>query len=218
MDIRKVGWLREIVYMWRHFRSQHTYISGKNNQIKIRGGQKVRSRIQICGNCNMVVIENNALLLNSCIRISGNNNIVKLRSDSYVSGAELWVEDNGCEIVVGERTFIGHHTHLACTEDGSKLLVGNDCMISSYVQIRTGDSHSILNIEGERINKAQSVRIGDHCWIGEGAKILKSVELDGDNIVATGAIVSKSFGKNTLIAGVPGKIVKENVTWDKERI
>lgn len=217
MNIRKAGWLRKIVYVWRNFRSQHSYINGKNNKINIRG-QKVGSRIQICGNGNTVIVEDNALLLNSIIRISGNNNLVKLKSDSYVSGAELWVEDNGCEIEIGERTFVGHHTHLACTEDGSKLIVGSDGMVSSYVQIRTGDSHSILNMEGERINKAQSIRIGDHCWIGEGAKILKGVELDGDNIVATGAIVSKSFGKNTLIAGVPGKIVKENVIWDKERI
>lgn len=217
MNIRKVGWLRKIVYVWRNFRSQHSYINGKNNKINIRG-QKVGSRIQICGNGNTVIVEDNALLFNSIIRISGNNNLVKLKSDSYVSGAELWVEDNGCEIEIGERTFVGHHTHLACTEDGRKLYVGNDCMISSYVQIRTGDSHSILDLDGNRINKAESVRIGDHCWLGEGSKILKGVILDGNNIVATGAIVTKSFGRNTLIAGVPGKLIKENVTWDKERI
>ena len=218
MNIRNIGWLRNFVYVWRNFRNKHSYISGTNNIIKNRGGQEVCSRIQICGNGNTIVIEKGALLLNSLVKINGTNNFVTLKPNAYVSGAELWIENDGCEIVIGERTFIGHHSHLACTEDGSQMIVGDDCMISSYVQVRTGDSHSILDMKGERLNNAKSVKIGDHCWIGEGAKVLKGVVLDGDDIVATGAIVTKSFPKNSLIAGVPGKIIKGNVTWSKERI
>ena len=41
MDIRKIGLLRKIVYIWRNFRTNHSYINGKNNQIKIRGGRKL---------------------------------------------------------------------------------------------------------------------------------------------------------------------------------
>lgn len=218
MNIRKIGLLRKLVYMWRNIRNKHSYISGSNNKIKNRGGQKVNSRIQVSGNGNTVVIEKDAMLRSSRIRIIGNNNFVRLKSNSYISGAELWVENDGCQIVVGERTFIGHHSHLACTENDSKMIIGDDCMISSYVQVRTGDSHSILDIQGKRINVAQSVYIGNHCWVGEGAKILKGVVLEGDDVVATGAIVTKSFQKNLLIAGVPGKIIKDNITWDKERI
>lgn len=217
MKIREIGWIRHTVYKWRNLIAKFSYNMGKDNVILKKGGQKVNSCIQINGNGNTVVIEKGAILLNSLIRVIGNNNWVTLKAGSYVSGAELWVENDGCEIQIGENAFVGHHTHLACTEDGSQLLLGRDCMVSSYVQIRTGDSHSILDIEGQRINYAQSVRIGDHCWIGEGSKILKGVTLDGDDIVATGSIVTKSFGKNYLIAGVPAKIVKENVTWDKER-
>ena len=157
------------------------------------------------------------MLLNSLIRVSGNNNCVILKADSYVSGAELWVENNHCELSIGERTFVGHHSHLACTEDGSKLTVGDDGMISSYVQVRTGDSHSITDMEGNRINKAQSVVIGNHCWLGEGSKVLKGVTLEGDDVVSTGAIVTKSFGKNVLIGGIPARVLKENINWDESR-
>ena len=128
------------------------------------------------------------------------------------------MEDNHCIISIGERTFVGKDSHLACTEDGSKLLIGSDCMISSHVQIRTGDSHSILDSNGDRINPASSVSIGNHVWLGEGCKVLKGVSLDGDDIVSTGAIVTKSFGRNLLIGGIPAKILKENVIWDKERV
>ncbi len=71
---------------------------------------------------------------------------------------------------------------------------------------------------GGRINHAKSIFIGNHCWIGEGAKILKGVRLEGDIIVSSGAIVTKSFSNYLLIGGVPGKVLKTNVTWDKKRL
>lgn len=218
MNHREIGILRKAYYVWRNIQNCCSYNRGKNNQIEIIGGQKVNSRIQIMGNGNKVVMEKGALLLNSLIKISGNNNTIVLKAKSYVSGAELWVENNNCELSIGERTFVGHHSHLACTEDGSKLIVGCNGMISSYVQVRTGDSHSIVDMEGNRINKAQSVMIGDHCWIGEGSKILKGVTLEGDDIVSTGAIVTKSFGRNVLLGGIPAKVLKENVKWNSERL
>lgn len=135
-----------------------------------------------------------------------------------MSGAELWLEGNGCIIEIGENTFIGHHTHLACTEDNSILILGNDCMLSSYVQVRTGDSHSILNLKGERINKARSVYIGHHCWLGEGCKVLKGVNLGKDVVVSTGAIVTKSFDNNVLLGGIPAKIIKEEIKWDSKKL
>lgn len=218
MNLREIGLLRKAYYVWRNIQGRYSFKHGKNNIIENWGGQKVNSRIQITGNGNKVVMEKGALLLNSLIKISGNNNTVVLKAKSYVSGAELWVENNNCELSIGERTFVGHHSHLACTEDGSKLIVGRNGMISSYVQVRTGDSHSIVDMEGNRINKAQSVMIGDHCWLGEGSKVLKGVTLEGNNIVSTGAIVTKSFGKNVLLGGVPAKVLKDNVTWDEERL
>lgn len=204
--------------MCRSWCKKFSYRHGKKNQIINHGGIRVRSRIQIIGNGNRLILERGSVLLDSLVKISGENNLVVLKTNSYVSGAELWVENNQCLLSIGERSFVGHHSHLACTEDESKLLIGDDCMLSSYVQVRTGDSHSILDMEGNRINYAKSITVGDHCWIGEGAKVLKGVTLEGDAVVSTGAIVTKSFGKNVLLGGVPAKILKENVTWDSRRL
>lgn len=217
MSLRDITIIRKAVYIWRNWRNKHSYTSGKNNKIVNHGGVKVGSRIQIVGNGNKLIMEKGSMLLNSLVKISGNNNEVVLKANSYVSGAELWVENNGCTIEIGKCTFVGHHSHLACTEDGSRLIVGSDGMISSYVQIRTGDSHSIVDLEGKRINPAESVEIGNHCWIGEGAKVMKGVTLEGDDVVSTGAIVTKSFGKNVLIGGIPAKVIKESINWKGER-
>ncbi len=218
MNNRINSWIRKAVYMWRNIQNRFSFQNGKKNRIENRGGAKVNSRIQIIGSGNKVIIEKDALLLNSLVRISGDNNVVALKTNAFVSGAELWVENDGCELSIGERTFVGHHSHLACTENGSVLTVGCDGMISSYVQVRTGDSHSIVDMDGNRVNPAQSVVIGNHCWLGEGCKVLKGVTLEGNDIVSTGAIVTKSFGKNVLIGGVPARVLKDNVRWDKDRI
>ena len=217
MNLRRNKLLRTIYYWWRNYRDKHSYIRGKGNKKNIKG-VKVSTCIQITGNNNLVILEKNGLLRNSLIKISGNNNIVKICKEAFVSGAELWVEDNNCRMEIGENTIVAHHSHLACTEDGSNLIVGSDGLVSSYVQIRTGDSHSILDMNGIRINKAKSVYIGNRVWIGEGARILKGVTLEGNDIISTGAIVTSSFGKNVIIGGTPAKILKENITWEYKRL
>jgi len=216
MNFRDMFFLRKIVYRIRNFENRHSYNHGRNNRITKRGVVKVNSRIQIKGSRNKLVIEKGCVLEDALIHISGNDNIVVLNQHVFVMGAELWVEDNNCSVEIREKTFIGHHTHIACTE-GCSIIIGERSMISSYVQIRAGDSHSILDMEGHRLNKGENVIVGPHCWIGEGAKILKGVKLEGDDIVSTGAIVTKSFPKNVLAGGVPAKIIRENVNWDELR-
>ena len=217
MNLINNKYLLKLKLLYRNFNDNHSYVRGKGNDI-ISKGAKVNSRIQVQGNNNQVILEDESALRNTQIKILGNNNQVVLKKGAYVSGAELWVEDNNCILEIGSFTFVGHHSHLACTENGSRLLVGDRGMISSFVQIRTGDSHSILDSSGNRINNAESVFIGTHCWIGEGARILKGVTLEDNTIVSTGAIVTQSFKGNVLLGGVPAKIIKENVTWDSKRI
>jgi acetyltransferase-like isoleucine patch superfamily enzyme len=53
------------------------------------------------------------------------------------------------------------------------------------------------------------VKIGNHCWIGAKAVILKDVVLGDYCVVAAGAVVTKSFPKGSVIGGVPAKLLKQ---------
>lgn len=98
------------------------------------------------------------------------------------------------------------------------LTVEADSMISTDVEIRTGDSHSIV-MDGSRINPARDVTIGERVWVGAGATILKGVRIGADSVVATKAVVTGGpFPPGSLIAGTPGRIVRNNVTWVRERL
>jgi acetyltransferase-like isoleucine patch superfamily enzyme len=60
----------------------------------------------------------------------------------------------------------------------------------------------------------EPIKIGNHVWIGMNSTILKGVTLGDNSIVAAGSVVTKSFPNNVLIAGVPAKIIKENINWN----
>ena len=60
------------------------------------------------------------------------------------------------------------------------------------------------------------IYIGDNCYIGSGTKFSPGTKISDDSLVAMGSVVTKEFEKrNVLIAGVPAKIIREEVNWKK---
>ena len=55
--------------------------------------------------------------------------------------------------------------------------------------------------------------IGDHVWIGVNATILKGVRIGSGAVIAAGAVVVRDVAPNSLVGGVPARVLKENVTW-----
>ena len=96
---------------------------------------------------------------------------------------------------------------------------GDDCQLSANITLRTGDSHSIVDLQGKRINRSKSIRIGDHVWIGNTVLIFKGTQIGNNSIVAGGAVVGgKIFPPYCIIGGNPAKIIKENINWDRKRL
>lgn len=93
-------------------------------------------------------------------------------------------------------------------------------MFAYDIDLRTGDSHSIIDSKtNERINFAQSITIGNHVWVASHVSILKGVHIPDNSVVATRAVVTKSFNEcNILIAGIPAQKVREDIDWKRQRI
>lgn len=104
--------------------------------------------------------------------------------------------------------------------EGTTLTIGNDCLMSSDIYITTTDSHSIMDIKsGQRINPSKDICISDHVWIGHRVTIGNGVSIAADCIIGGSSYVTKSISKpHIIVAGVPAKVIKENVTWDIKRI
>ena len=113
---------------------------------------------------------------------------------------------------------MGHNCEFA-TLEGTAIVVGEDCMFSHDIRLRTSDSHSIINNEGVRINNAKSISVGNHCWIGMQVLILKGSQVQDNSIVAARALVSKQFDEGcAIIAGMPATIIRTNINWDRKRL
>jgi len=64
------------------------------------------------------------------------------------------------------------------------------------------------------INPDVDIVIGDNCYVGSGVKVAAGAALANDSVCAMGSVLTKKFTKeNILIAGVPAKIIRENVNW-----
>ena len=148
----------------------------------------------------------------------GSHNQIIIEEGTCLNNLEIWIEDDYNCVKIGKYTSVTGQTHLACTE-GCQIIIGENCLFSSNIVIRTGDSHSIVNEQGQRINHAESVLVKDHVWIGQNATILKGTMIENDSIVGTGSVLTgKKFGPNVIVAGVPASVVKKNVNWNKKRI
>ena len=104
--------------------------------------------------------------------------------------------------------------------EGCDITVGERCMFSKEVTVRTTDAHSVLDLAtGERVNKAKSIHIGNHIWLGAEVMVTKGVSLPDDCIVGARSICNRTITEShTVIAGIPAKVVKRGVTWDSKRI
>ena len=127
------------------------------------------------------------------------------------------MENDNNRFVAGEETSFCGKIHLACIE-GTGIIIGKNCLFSSDIVFRTGDSHVVTDLDGHRVNPSKDIVFGDHIWMGHRAMVTKGVRIGNDNVIGTGAIVTKSIPEtNCVIAGVPAKVVKTGINWNKER-
>lgn len=194
-----------------------TSIPSKNS-INIGAVMIKKTIITVDGINNKITIKDLSQLIYCNIYIHGDNNNIIIDEQVYLNHAELWIEDDNNEISIGKHTSISGMTQLAAIE-GTKINIGNDCMFSSDIHFRTGDSHSITDLSGNRINQSENIVIGNHVWVGTKVICLKGVHIANNCIVGAGSLVNKSFTEeNIILAGNPAKIIKRDINWLRKRI
>ena len=121
------------------------------------------------------------------------------------SNADISVNRNATlEIGSG---FINQGARIHCFD---RITIGNRVYIGDDVAIRDSDGHEI---EGSGRPMTLPIVIEDRVWIGARVTIVKGVTIGEGSVVAAGSVVVKDVPPHTLVAGVPAKVVKENVTW-----
>lgn len=139
----------------------------------------------------------------SQIQIGSNN--------AFTQGAWLWPMDNGfcgIRICIGSNNYFNRNLMLdAC----GLIEIGNDNMVGPDVYITDSNHRFGPGLDPHRLPMdVGKVKIGNCCWIGAKAIILKDVELGDGCVVAAGAVVTKSFPAGSVVAGVPARLLASN--------
>ncbi len=193
-------------------------IRGSSNEIKAKEAFIRNNHISICGNNNKIIVGSKCFLKGCRFSIIGNDNVIEIGDMTAAHNVDFCIENNNNHITIGSHCLFAGKAQLAAIE-GTNIFLGEHCLLSGDIVFRTGDSHSILDGTGQRINPSADIVVDDHVWIGYRAFINKGVHIMKDSIVGTGAVVTRKFDEDgVVIAGVPANIVKHNISWDINRI
>ena len=112
--------------------------------------------------------------------------------------------DCGKNIHIGENVFINSN----CTmQDQGGIFIGDNVLIGHNACILT------LNHDMDPEKRANlhpsPVRIGNGAWLGSNVTVLPGVTIGDGAIVAAGAVVTKDVEDNTIVAGVPAKVIRK---------
>ncbi|MFJ5625063.1 sugar O-acetyltransferase [Peribacillus loiseleuriae] len=112
--------------------------------------------------------------------------------------------DFGKNITIGKNVFF----NTGCSfQDRGGISIGDGSMIGMNATIATLN-HGI-SLETRNTTYSSPVVIGENVWIGSSATILPGVTIGDNSIVAAGAVVTKDVPENTIVAGVPAKVLKK---------
>lgn len=127
-------------------------------------------------------------------------------------GERVYIEptfncDYGKNIYIGENFYANYNCVFL---DVCEIRIGKNCLVAPQVGIYTA-THPIDPVQrcDERVEFGKPITIGDNCWIGGHATINPGVTLGNNVVVASGAVVTKSFGDNVIIAGNPAKVIRD---------
>jgi acetyltransferase-like isoleucine patch superfamily enzyme len=131
-------------------------------------------------------------------------------------------------IKLGRWSWIGHGTkiraHEGIVEIGAKSVLGQECTISSFQHVSIGRECIVADrvmlidfdhgvVEEERPIRLQGiykrdVRVGNNCWIGYGACLLRGATVGDNCIIGTSTVVTKDLPPNSVAAGAPARILR----------
>ena len=134
----------------------------------------------------------------------------------------------GAVVRLGRWCWIGHGTKIRAHEGdvaiGAKSVLGQECTISAFQSVSIGRECIVADrvmlidfdhgvVEVERPIRLQGiykrdVRVGNNCWIGYGACILRGVTVGDNSVIGTSAVVTADLPPNSVSAGIPARVLR----------
>ena len=132
----------------------------------------------------------------------------RFRIEAWDKYGEQVFEPN---IKIGNNVIFNTDIHIGCI---NFIEIGDNCLFASRIYI-TDHHHGEptekmlkLSPKDRPLSSKGPVIIKNNVWIGEGAAIMPNVTIGENCIIATNAVVTKNVPPNSVVAGVPAKIIR----------
>jgi len=169
--------------------------------------------------CSIFPIQSRIIVFESCRMVKGYKGLVfryvLLKSIAKEIGDNVSIHP-GVYLLNPKNISIGNNVslHPMCyIEAFGEVEIGNNISIAHGVTIMsTGHYFDKIDIS---INNqgafCKKVKINDNVWIGAKATILAGNTIGSGSIIGAGAVVTKDVNVNTVVGGIPARIIKERV-------
>jgi acetyltransferase-like isoleucine patch superfamily enzyme len=173
------------------------------------------------GKATTLLCKKKFIFKGSVVKIEKNCHIDALSSDGIVFGHNVSIQKNvsiectgsindmGAGLELGDNVGIGSNSFLGCA---GGISIGEDTIVGNFVSFHS-ENHNFdsLNvpIRLQGITR-KGIVVGKNCWIGAKVTILDGTVIGDGCVIAAGAVLTgRTYEKGTVIAGVPGKVLKK---------
>jgi acetyltransferase-like isoleucine patch superfamily enzyme len=121
----------------------------------------------------------------------------------------LW---KNCVVAIGDKA---SSNQTSATANQNHIIIGRDCMFAHEVMLQAANMHTIVDLKTKKTSTTLLTKqiIGPHVRLGRRTLLLPGVTVGAGSIIAAGAVVAKNIPHSSLAAGVPAKIIKQQVSW-----
>lgn len=150
--------------------------------------------------CKLSCLSENGIILGRNVKIGAYSRLIASGSIAIL-GKGIEIADN---VGIGEFSYIG---------GAGGVKIGPDCIIGQYFSVHPqnhnfSDPDVVIREQGVT---SEGISIGAGCWIGAKVTILDGVKIGNHCVIAAGSVVNKSFPENSVIGGVPAKLIKTTI-------
>lgn len=179
----------------------------------VRLGAQV-SASAVRGRGSFVLLGDSASLNGTRLHIDGEGSVILVGPGCRLKGVTVRLSGAGCILAIGAGT--SWESGTCISNYGRAIMIGDDCMISNDVMIRSADGHSVWDARTrQRISLPADVCIEPHVWIGNGSRVSKGARIGTGCVVGQMSLVTGILKPRCVYGGVPARLLREDVEWSR---
>lgn len=193
--------IRRMIMVIRGFlKTGNKVFIGNNTRILNSGNIHFGKSVTIDKHCLIDGFSSEKIIFGDCVKIGA---FSTLSSTSHMS-------KYGRGLKMGDNSAVGQFTEFGAA---GGIEIGNDVIMGSYVSFHSEnhnftDSSKLIREQGVT---SKGIKLGNNIWVGAKVTFLDGCVVGDNSVVAAGAVVNGIYPENSIIGGVPAKVLKSTL-------